>query len=59
MPILLIQGDDDRILLIASTSKQLEPLLEDVRCIVVEGGPHAIYWTHADDVNRALLAFLQ
>jgi hypothetical protein len=26
--------------------------------MVVEGGPHAIPWTHADEVNAALLRFL-
>ena len=26
--------------------------------VVIEGGPHAIAWTHADQVNRALLGFL-
>jgi non-heme chloroperoxidase len=27
--------------------------------VVVEGGPHAIAWTHADQVNTALLDFLR
>jgi non-heme chloroperoxidase len=27
--------------------------------VVVEGGPHAIAWTHADQVNIALLDFLR
>jgi non-heme chloroperoxidase len=26
--------------------------------VVVEGGPHAIAWTHADKVNPELLDFL-
>jgi len=25
---------------------------------VINGGPHAIPWTHADQVNRALLKFM-
>jgi non-heme chloroperoxidase len=25
---------------------------------VVEGGPHCITWTHAEQVNRELLSFL-
>jgi len=25
---------------------------------VIEGGPHAISWTHADQVNDALLQFI-
>jgi non-heme chloroperoxidase len=26
---------------------------------VIEGGPHAIPWTHADQVNTAILSFLR
>ena len=26
--------------------------------VAVEGGPHAIPWTHSDQVNSALLGFL-
>jgi len=29
-----------------------------VQLVVVEGGPHAIAWTHAAQVNTALLDFL-
>ena len=27
--------------------------------VVVEGGPHAIAWTHAEQVNTALLDFIR
>jgi non-heme chloroperoxidase len=27
--------------------------------LVIEGGPHAIAWTHGDQVNQALLGFLK
>jgi len=30
-----------------------------VQLIVIEGGPHAIPWTHASQVNTALLDFLR
>jgi non-heme chloroperoxidase len=32
---------------------------QDVQLVVVEGGPHAIAWTHADQVNTAVLEFLR
>ena len=41
-----------------ATGNRLPALLGDVRHIVVDGGPHAITWTHASQVNRALLDFL-
>jgi hypothetical protein len=33
-------------------------LLENARSVVIAGGPLAIIWTHADEVNRALLDFI-
>ena len=30
----------------------------DVDLVVIQGGPHGIPWTHADEVNQALLNFL-
>jgi non-heme chloroperoxidase len=58
VPILVIQGDADQVLPLDKTGKRLPGLIDDVRLVVIEGGPHAIPWTHADQVNRALLDFL-
>jgi hypothetical protein len=33
-------------------------LLKNARSVVIAGGPHAIIWTHADEVNQALLDFI-
>ena len=41
-----------------ATGSRLPPLLNNARSIVIAGGPHAIIWTHADEVNRALLDFI-
>jgi pimeloyl-ACP methyl ester carboxylesterase len=41
------------------SAKRLPGLLTDVRLVVVDGGPHAIAWTHAGQVNAALLDFLR
>jgi non-heme chloroperoxidase len=58
VPTLVIHGTEDRILPIASTADRLEHMIADVRLVRVEGGPHNIGWTHAAEVNRALLDFL-
>jgi non-heme chloroperoxidase len=58
VPILVVQGDADQVLPLDKTGKRLPGLIEDVRLAVIEGGPHAIPWTHADQVNAALLDFL-
>jgi len=58
VPVLVVHGDADRILPFANTGKRLPGLIKDIKLTVIEGGPHAIAWTHADQVNQALLAFL-
>ena len=58
VPMLVIQGDDDRVLPYAKTGQRLTGLLSDVQTMVIAGGPHAISWTHAEQVNQALLQFL-
>jgi non-heme chloroperoxidase len=59
VPMLVIQGDADRILPFPNTGQRLPGLIADVQVTVITGGPHAITWTHADQVNRALLDFLK
>ena len=58
VPMLVIQGDADRILPYPNTGKRLPGLIKDMHLVVIDGGPHAISWTHTDQLNRALLDFL-
>ncbi len=57
--LLVIHGDADQVLPLDKTASRLPGLIKDMRLVVVEGGPHAIPWTHADQVNTALLDFLR
>ena len=59
VPILVIQGDADQVLPLDKTGRRLPALIKDARLTVVEGGPHAIPWTHANQVNTALLGFIR
>jgi non-heme chloroperoxidase len=59
VPVLVVHGDADRILPFANTGKRLPGLIKDMELVVIEGGPHAIAWTHTDQVNQALLGFLR
>ena len=59
VPMLVLQGDANRVLPVDKTGRRLPGLLHDVQLVVIEGGPHAIPWTHADQVNTALLDFLR
>jgi non-heme chloroperoxidase len=58
VPMLVIQGNADRVLPYDKTGARLPGLLKDSRLVTIDGGPHAIAWTHSDQVNRALLDFL-
>jgi non-heme chloroperoxidase len=58
VPILVIDGEADRVLPFDKTGQRLPGLIKDMQLVAIEGGPHAISWTHTDQVNRALLDFL-
>ena len=59
VPMLVLQGDADQVLPIDKTGQRLPALIKDVKLVVIEGGPHAIPWTHAGQVNTALLDFIR
>jgi len=58
IPVLIIHGDQDRVLPYEATSRRLPALLKNTRSVIIAGGPHAVIWTHADEVNQALLRFI-
>jgi non-heme chloroperoxidase len=58
VPVLVIQGDDDQVLPISKTGERLPGMVKDLEIVVIEGGPHAIPWTHADQVNNSLVKVL-
>jgi len=58
VPTLIVHGTSDNILPIDKTGRRFTELLPSARYVEIEGAPHGMLWTHADDVNRALLDFL-
>jgi hypothetical protein len=58
LPVLVLQGAQYRVLPYEATGKRLSSLLKNARSFVIAGGPHAIIWTHADEVCQALLDFI-
>ena len=58
VPTLVMQGDADRIVPIHASGLRTARLIPGARLVVVKDGPHAITWTHADEVNAALVDFL-
>ncbi|MGP5127690.1 alpha/beta fold hydrolase [Brachybacterium tyrofermentans] len=57
-PALILHGTADRILPIAATARRFRLALPDAQYVEIEGAPHGLLWTHADEVNEALLAFV-
>ncbi len=58
VPTLVVHGTEDRILPFSATAERLPGLIDDLKLVTVEGGPHNIAWTHPEEVNKALLEFL-
>ncbi|MCK2213380.1 alpha/beta hydrolase [Actinomadura sp. ATCC 31491] len=59
LPALIVHGTADRILPIDATARQFRRQLPGATYVEIEGAPHGLLWTHAAEVNEALLAFLK
>ena len=59
IPTLILHGTADRILPIGGQGRRLHAALPDAHYVEIEGGPHVMCVTHAEEVNRELLAFLR
>ncbi|MER6629273.1 alpha/beta hydrolase [Streptomyces sp. NPDC000987] len=58
VPALILHGNADRILPIEATAEPFHRALPQADYTVIEGAPHGLLWTHAQEVTDALLAFL-
>jgi non-heme chloroperoxidase len=58
VPTLILHGDDDQIVPIASTALLAAKLVRSSKLVVVKGAPHGICTTHKDRVNAELLDFI-
>ncbi|MFD2766842.1 alpha/beta fold hydrolase [Micromonospora eburnea] len=58
VPVLIVQGDKDAVLPYPATGQRLAPMLPNAKLITLKGAPHGIPWTHADEVNQAIMEFI-
>jgi non-heme chloroperoxidase len=58
VPSQIIHGDSDRIVPLAASGQRTHEAIKGSQLVVVKGGPHGLNWTHAEELNRALLGFL-
>jgi non-heme chloroperoxidase len=59
VPVLIVQGAQDRVMPPTATGDRLAVMLSDARSTEIPDGGHAIAWTHPAEVNQALLGFLR
>ncbi|HWE69455.1 MAG TPA: alpha/beta hydrolase, partial [Acidimicrobiales bacterium] len=59
IPVLVLHGSADRVLPIDATGPRTHELIADSEYVVIQGAPHGLAWTHADEVNAELLRFFK
>ena len=58
VPALIVHGTADQILPIDVTGRRFAKALPSAEYVEIDGAPHGMLWTHAAEVNEALLGFL-
>jgi len=58
VPTLIIHGDDDQLIPIAASALRSHELISNSQLKIYEGAPNGLCWTHRDQLNRDLLAFI-
>lgn len=58
VPTLVIHGESDRIVPFSAAGQRTAKLIKGAELVVIKDGPHNVAWTHAQEVNTALLNFL-
>lgn len=58
VPTLIVHGDDDKIVPIATAGEQAAKGIVNNEYHVISGAPHGLNVTHAEELNKILIAFL-
>ncbi|MFI7669137.1 alpha/beta fold hydrolase [Nocardia sp. NPDC049526] len=58
-PALILHGTKDNILPIDATGRPFHEAFPEADYVEVDGAPHGLLWTHAAEVNEALLRFVR
>lgn len=59
VPTLVIHGGADKIVPLENSGGRIPALVPSAKLHVIKDGPHGLLWTHAAEVNTALLEFLR
>lgn len=58
-PALIVHGTSDNILPIDATGRAFSKAFPEAEYVEIEGAPHGMLWTHAEEVNAVLLSFVE
>ena len=59
LPTLVVHGDSDRIVPLEVSGRRTHAAVQGSKLVVLKDAPHGLNWTHAEELNRALIAFLK
>jgi non-heme chloroperoxidase len=59
IPVLVLHGTEDRVLPIDACGPRTHELIKGSEYKAIQGAPHGLCWTHADEVNAELLRFFK
>jgi non-heme chloroperoxidase len=59
VPTLIVHGDDDQIVPIGAAALRSSKLVKNATLKIYKGAPHGLTYTHKDQLNADLLAFLK
>jgi non-heme chloroperoxidase len=59
IPTLIVHGDDDQIVPISAAALRSAKLVKNAMLKIYAGAPHGLGYTHKDQLNADLLAFLK
>jgi len=59
VPTLIVHGDDDQVVPIGASALRTATLVKQSALKIYAGAPHGLPWTHKDQLNADLLAFVK
>jgi len=59
LPALIIHGDSDKTVPLEATSAEAAKMIDAALFKVYEGAPHGLFYTHRDELNMDIAAFIQ
>lgn len=59
IPTLIIHGDEDAIVPFEVSGKKANDIIKNAKYRLIENGPHGLSFTHAEELNQAIINFIK